>query len=118
RRRAVTASTFAIGPSSFSIVRVSMQVSPGPPCPTPRHLISYPHNRGVTAAACCPDAACFRHRMIPRRAGRILSSRFPVSLENTDLETVSLSTSPQFLAIIERSPRRQDEASELTPSHR
>ena len=30
-----------------------------------------------------------------------------VAIENTDLETVSLSTNPQFLAIIERSRTRQ-----------
>ncbi len=32
-----------------------------------------------------------------------------VAIENTDLETVSLSTHPQFLEIIERSRKRQDQ---------
>ena len=32
-----------------------------------------------------------------------------LSLENVDMETVSLSTNPRFLSIIERSRRRQEE---------
>lgn len=39
-----------------------------------------------------------------------------VSIENADLETVSLSTNPQFLALIERSRARQRAEGGIAPN--
>lgn len=45
--------------------------------------------------------------IVVTRNGRPMAAILPI--ENADLETVSLSTNPEFLAIIERSRRRQEE---------
>lgn len=57
-------------------------------------------------AAYAQDVDVDKQTMVLTRGGKPVVALVPI--ENADMETVTLSTHPQFLALIERSRARQD----------